>query len=422
MMNQKENFNKFLTKLQEFIDDTKKQGYDNVQVEDLKENMEKIFSVFDKSEDEKIKHQIEVILANTDLSKFALDYTFSDMLDWLNRKDQDVDDDTEDFTVYYPLKNGKGEYESIPYSFYGALTSYSNDKDLVEFLRKCFYTKEECNEWIENHNKEKKITHEEICKAYGIPDIGEFSDGYHTFNGLYRQRMILFAVLVKTYKDKAWKSWYHEDGSECFGGGWFIVGIDTPSGSYTYHYEAKDWDKFDCQVLRRGKHWDGHDEKDVERLFSLVKESTKHKFKVYDWLINEHRFIIQIIAIENGLYKYRYNDRILECSWEQAEQNCHLWAINDAKDGDILVDSNHRPFIFKGCLDHFHPNCPVAYCGIDSDDCFLADELQVAWWTDENVYPATKEECDLLFNKMKEAGYDWDAYKKELKKIEQKLG
>ena len=99
--------------------------------------------------------------------------------------------------------------------------------------------------------------------------IGDLSDGFHTFNGLYYQRLILFAALVKAYKDKAWKSWKHEDGEIPFGGGWFIVGIDTPEGSYTYHYEAKDWGLFDCEELPVGKHWDGHTEKDVTRLLSL---------------------------------------------------------------------------------------------------------------------------------------------------------
>ena len=99
--------------------------------------------------------------------------------------------------------------------------------------------------------------------------IGEMSDGYHTFNGLYYQRMVLFAAIVKAHKDKAWKSWKHEDGELCFGGGWFIVGIDTPQGSYTYHYEAKDFDLFDCEELPVAKHWDGHTEEDVTRLLSL---------------------------------------------------------------------------------------------------------------------------------------------------------
>ena len=39
---------------------------------------------------------------------------------------------------------------------------------------------------------------------------------------------------------------------------------------------------------------------------------------------------------------------------------------------------------------------------------------------DEDVKPATKEQRDLLFQKMKEAGYELDAENKQLKKIEQK--
>ena len=112
-----------------------------------------------------------------------------------------------------------------------------------------------------------------ICNVAGVDDIGELSDGFHTFNSLYEQRLILFAALVKAYKDKAWKSFRHEDGELCFGGGWFVVGIDTPEGSYTYHYENKYWDMFDCPDLPRGKHWDGHTEADAEtRLMSLEPE------------------------------------------------------------------------------------------------------------------------------------------------------
>jgi hypothetical protein len=116
---------------------------------------------------------------------------------------------------------------------------------------------------------------EAICKVARVNDIGELSDRFHTFNSLYEQRMILFAALVKAYKDKAWKSYRHEDGEYCFGGGWFIVGIDTPEGSYTYHYENKYWDMFDCIDLPRAKHWDGHTEADAKtRLMSLPERKT----------------------------------------------------------------------------------------------------------------------------------------------------
>ena len=124
-----------------------------------------------------------------------------------------------------------------------------------------------------DHNEAFREIIKEIPAAdvRSVPEggIGEMSDGYHTFNGLYYQRMVLFAAIVKAYKDKAWKSWKHEDGKPCFDGGWFIVGIDTPQGSYTYHYEDKYWSWFECEELPVAKHWDGHTEEDVTRLLSL---------------------------------------------------------------------------------------------------------------------------------------------------------
>lgn len=115
-------------------------------------------------------------------------------------------------------------------------------------------------------------------------DIGEVSDGYHTFNQLYHQRAVLFATIVNQNKDMAWKSYKHSDGKYCFDsdGEWFIVGIDTPEGSYTYHYEKKYWDMFDCKELECGKEWDGHTEEDVIRLLSLEKQLKTGRWIVID--------------------------------------------------------------------------------------------------------------------------------------------
>ena len=111
-----------------------------------------------------------------------------------------------------------------------------------------------------------KTLDQQSCK-----DKGEISDGHHTFNQLYYQRAILFATIVNQNKDKAWKSFKHSDGHYCFDedGEMFIVGIDTPKGSYTYHYHKKYWDYFNCKELECGKVWDGHTEEDVTRLLSL---------------------------------------------------------------------------------------------------------------------------------------------------------
>lgn len=127
----------------------------------------------------------------------------------------------------------------------------------------------------EDENMDNKTA--EITKAAGVDDIGDVSDGYHTFNQLYHQRAMLFATIVNSNPDKAWKTHKHEDGKECFGGGWFLVTIDTPEGSYGYHYEDKYWDYFKCQELEKAKHWDGYTEDDVTRLLSLNTKSVDVK-------------------------------------------------------------------------------------------------------------------------------------------------
>jgi hypothetical protein len=60
---------------------------------------------------------------------------------------------------------------------------------------------------------------------------------------------------------------------------------------------------------------------------------------------------------------------------------------------------------------------PVCYCHYDIELGFHID-INSYIASGSNIYPATKEQRDLLFKKMKEAGYEWDAEKKELKKIE----
>ena len=86
---------------------------------------------------------------------------------------------------------------------------------------------------------------------------GDTSDGYHTFNELYHHRAVLFSVIVKAFPDKAWKSKQHNDGTMY--DGMFIVGIDTPEGQATYHYDIDPyWDMFECQELACAPKWDGH--------------------------------------------------------------------------------------------------------------------------------------------------------------------
>lgn len=86
---------------------------------------------------------------------------------------------------------------------------------------------------------------------------GNTSDGYHTFNELYHHRAVLFSVIVKAFPERAWKSRKHHDGTMYEG--MFIVGIDTPQGQATYHYDLDPyWEMFACRELDRAPEWDGH--------------------------------------------------------------------------------------------------------------------------------------------------------------------
>lgn len=99
--------------------------------------------------------------------------------------------------------------------------------------------------------------------------MGDMSDGYHTFNELYHHRAILFSVICKHYRANAWKSKLHHDGTMF--DGMFIVGIDTPTGQATYHYDIKPyWDMFDVKELAQAPEWDGHTASEaIERIGGL---------------------------------------------------------------------------------------------------------------------------------------------------------
>lgn len=97
----------------------------------------------------------------------------------------------------------------------------------------------------------------------------EVSDGYHTFGELYFHRMMLFSVICNTYKDNAWKSKLHHDGTMFDGN--FIVGVETKEGQYSYHYNLKYWDYFDVKVLEKAPDYDGHQPDDIHRLLDLLK-------------------------------------------------------------------------------------------------------------------------------------------------------
>lgn len=100
--------------------------------------------------------------------------------------------------------------------------------------------------------------------------VEDVSDGYHTFGELYHCRHILFATLCMSHKELAWKSKLHDDGTMF--DNFFIAGITTPAGEYTFHIEEEYWNKFDIKEIEKAPAFDGHTLADIEeRLLSLVR-------------------------------------------------------------------------------------------------------------------------------------------------------
>lgn len=137
------------------------------------------------------------------------------------------------------------------------------------------------------------------------------------------------------------------------------------------------------------------------------------KFKVGDW-ITDGNITLQIEAIKNDCYLYSGDCYLY--STKTADKVYHLWTINDAKEGDILISWTNKPFIYNG---FFNETYVGAYCGLNAFNRIIIadkqDHLHFTWTINKDIRPATKEQRDFLFSKMKESGHEWDAKKKELK-------
>lgn len=134
------------------------------------------------------------------------------------------------------------------------------------------------------------------------------------------------------------------------------------------------------------------------------------KFKVGDWIVKYDEFGVMIRLVDKLLSKsYLLLDKFgvkYNISFYQQDR-WRLWTIEDAKDGDVLVSGHELPFIYAG-----NKKCA---CYVDYKHIFHIGDNR--WFFNERTQPATKEQRDFLFAKMKEAGWELDAEKKEFKKI-----
>lgn len=151
-------------------------------------------------------------------------------------------------------------------------------KDVISFVKQAInagygiISKEREEKWIAWLEKQ--------CKPQ---DKGEISDGYHTFNELYYYRMLYNAAFFNMLpKEWVHKSKRHNDGEECFGGGWFIVIANLPTGQISNHYELKDWDLFQIPEREVADKWDGHTPQEAaDRLHKYLLKKQGEQEELY---------------------------------------------------------------------------------------------------------------------------------------------
>ena len=147
-----------------------------------------------------------------------------------------------------------------------------------------------------------------------------------------------------------------------------------------------------------------------EYKYELYAEAKEPKFKVGDFIANDY-CCGRVIELTDDAYLLDTEQGIpFSC-----EHNVHLWTIEDAKDGNVLVSTwkgHSYIYIFK----EIESNAIVSHIYYYPELNTISDGI--VSMANTPTVPATKEQRDLLFQKMKEEGYKWYAETLVLKKIE----
>ena len=149
-------------------------------------------------------------------------------------------------------------------------------------------------------------------------------------------------------------------------------------------------------------------------------DKVEPRFKVGDWVVSPTGVYWHIDRIENNRYEVT-SDTGKCADWLLDTDLYHLWTIKDAKGGDVIYSRhNTESFEWIGIFKSLDKeNKRVFFYGFWHN---MAKTFRVsmneAYVLYDDFSPATKEQRNHLFQKMKEAGYEWDAEKKKLRKIE----
>lgn len=154
----------------------------------------------------------------------------------------------------------------------------------------------------------------------------------------------------------------------------------------------------------------------IREVSNKKPDKVKPKFKVGDWIVFDSiTSLIYDVHRNNDTYGVKLEDGAFrDYDINVLDKKAHLWNTEeDAKVGDVLCSERDSIIIFAGVYGKF---CKY-HVALTIDGKLIVNENggDHLWGLSNVACPATKEQQDLLFQKMAEKSYRWDS---ENKKVE----
>ena len=157
-------------------------------------------------------------------------------------------------------------------------------------------------------------------------------------------------------------------------------------------------------------------------------DTIEPRFKVGDWVVNKFGDSWHIDSFDKKNYQVSDGKGNYNYFPISKQDEMHIWTIQDAKDGDMLSFYTEyrgnkmlqvgiiKKYVGKrgGCSNTFK-----MYVGVNWDNNLQIGKYMGCSLNIEcsDIHPATKEQRDFLFKKLKESGYKWNTETKTLEKL-----
>ncbi len=358
-----------------------------------KEDLQDIFPELAESKDERIRNVIRGWIYTQPTSFFDSGISKEEMFAWLESKEEQYNN--EDLNILQR------------FSFY----SYKDEPNILYLSG--LYVNEKCR----NKGIGTKILEvaDEVAKSLNCHAIRLKTEIGSNAERLYRRNQ------YHTLKREGNQVWLEKQGES----------IKIKKGknylcTKTHKYAGVEWiegvkyySPEDYSLVNQGCtcYCPKYSEEDHNNLFEEVKydgcvenkmstNKVKPKYKVGDWIVNKLGDSWHIDSFDKKNYQVSDGKGNYNYFSISKQDEMHLWTIQDAKKGDVLVH-NDCTFIFMGIEKGIVKGLCPELCNSISN--FGEPEY------DNDYQPATKEQRGHLFEKIHKAGYEWDVENNLLK-------